>query len=325
LTALEKSVRGFKPITSTIDKTTGKRVFHCPPLALGRLCWGPATKPCADCDPLGNPEKEVKAIGDVPVPANRPIWIKADWALSREIFDCPELLAKFGPNELAGLQLHANMAVVDADAAAIEKSVTATMAAVIKATSRWTNLQYIEIYNLPATDECLTELDKHKTLRRLVLHQSDANVEFLGQRQFLRQLTSTELFDLPDSSAVMSGFKASKAISSIHLHDTTVSASALADLASCPNLAYVEINTCPLDGKAVEALSTINSLKALCIVQAKLEKSQIAALSKLAFIPTLGLDVRDWDDSDRAKLAKALPKANLFWHKQKQIPAEADR
>ena len=90
-------------------------------------------------------------------------------------------------------------------------------------------------------------------------------------------------------------------------------------------MAYVEINTCPLDGKAVEALSTINSLKALCIVQAKLEKSQIAALSKLAFIPTLGLDVRDWDDSDRAKLAKALPKANLFWHKQKQIPAEADR
>ncbi len=324
VTALEEQVKKFKPVTTSIDPKTGMKTFNCPDLSAGLLKWPPLAKDSLGTLPYTKSAGSVNAVKKVEVPADRPIWIYIDCALSKQTFDCPDLLGKFGPSDLSGLELHSNLPIEDLFDTTVQKQVASETAALIRAASGWTDLRYCELYYLPVTDEVFRELDQHKTLQYFALHGPGVKSEDLANKSFLHQLITIQLFDLADSSPVLAAFKGSTAIRDILVETSAASASGLAGLAGCPNLKALHLNHVTLDNNALDAISTIKSLQELTLVNCKLKPYQIGALTKLGSIPSLLLDISDWQPEARDQLAKALPRANLSWTKEKPQPLGAD-
>jgi hypothetical protein len=111
--ALTKKIRLLKPITSTLDKANGTRVFHCPDIHIGYLTWWLDKKPNVDSASYSSTHGQKEAYGDVSVPADKPVWLVVSWNRHKDAFQCPDILAKFGPGELTGLELTAPAPVAD--------------------------------------------------------------------------------------------------------------------------------------------------------------------------------------------------------------------
>jgi tRNA A-37 threonylcarbamoyl transferase component Bud32 len=322
MAVLAEKVSLVKPIASTIDRAKRSRVFHCPAVEIGLLAWWDRTIDCMGGLSHTFITGQTDACGEARVPADRPILLVVNAVLNRDTFMCPEILAKFGPAELFGLDLIAPVAIDDLGTEDVQKLAKEQTLALVKAISGWTNCQYFEFFNVPATDEALIELDKHKTLRRFALHGSDVNPNTLAQRKFLPRLTALELGDMPDCNPALRALRGSASITSISLEKCCLSASGLNVLAGCHNLRCLELTDCPLDYSALEAIGTIKSLKQLKLIGCELKPEHLPVLGKLGFIPHIYLDLLKWPKPVRQELFKLLPNAKGEWHGLEMKPSE---
>jgi Leucine-rich repeat (LRR) protein len=307
LDAVGKKLEAVKSITSTIDKASGSRVFHCPDVDLGSFCWWKEETDVGDITARAHKNSSVRACGETRVPAGQSIFLVIDQAINNEAFLHPGFLAKFGPSELSGLCLYCDAPIGDLSTDAEEKLLNDQTIKLIESISGWTNCQYCSFYHIPAPDQALIELDKHKELKRFVARGANINVDVLAKRRFLGNLTSLELSDPPDVDAVFSSLKGSSAIQRIVVSNTTVSASSIAGLADCPNFKILEFESCPINNVALEAIATIKGLNRLSLSGCKLKQSQMSYLAKLKNAKHIVLDLTGWPKPSRLELLKLLP------------------
>jgi serine/threonine protein kinase len=307
LDAVGKKLEAVKSITSTIDKASGSRVFHCPDVDLGSFCWWKEETNAGGITARAHKDGSVRAYGETRVPAGQSLFLVIDQAINNEAFLHPSFLAKFGPSELSGLCLYSEAPIGDLSTDSEEKLLNDQTIKLIENISGWTNCQYFSFYHMPAPDQALIELDKHKELKRFVARGANINADFLAKRRFFGNLTSLELSDLPDVDAVFSSLKGSSAIQRILVFNTTASASSIASLAGCPNLKILEFDRCPVDNAALEAMATIKGLNILSLFECKLKQSQMSYLAKLKNAKHIELDLTGWPKPARLELLKRLP------------------
>jgi serine/threonine protein kinase len=291
LARISKQLEGVKSITSSIDKKDGSRVFNCPNFHVGTFAWFKGMKDFAGRDFDTTDDGRVDACDDAHVPAGEPIFLLLNPALNRDTWLYPQILTRFGPDELIGLDVESFVPTLDLVSKTEDDATTHCVDRVVKAISPWTDLRFFKLHNLPLSDQALIELDKHKTLKRFRASGTGLNVNVLAGRQFLRHLKIFEIDKTPDVESVLCALKGSTAIEEVSLAHTTVLAQGLKALASCPNLKVLDLQDCQLDSGALEAISSIRTLKHLVMYKCDLQADQAPALAKLRYIKRVGLDL----------------------------------
>jgi serine/threonine protein kinase len=265
----EKKFKATKSITSSIDKATGERVFHCPEVHMGAFYWHKGQKNTDISDFDSRIYGRIDAYGETRVPADEPITLALDISRNREAWHEPICLTKFGAREINGLRLLSQGRVDEIATDAERKAQDMEVVALVKAISGWTNCQAVEFDKIAVPDEALVELDKHRELRRFSALTAPMDPKVLAKRQFLQRLAYLELSPMDDCDLVLNSLKGSTALESITISHSLISVAGFHALATCPNLKILYLANCPIKTPALEAIIAIKSLKKLRIYGTK--------------------------------------------------------
>ncbi|MBU6453356.1 MAG: protein kinase [Cyanobacteria bacterium REEB67] len=302
---------GLKKIESTVDAKSGMRIFHFPQIPIGELTWAHGALDVAGFDNYVPDDISVAARGDVPVPPNIPIYLSLDFGRDRGAWSTPEVLTKFGANELNGLILNSENLLdtfLDEKQEADEDGRTV---ALVEATASWRDLQYLKFYKVRQPDSIFKSLSRHKkTLKKLVIHETSVTAAALAGADILSSLESLSCVGFADFDQVLVGLRGSTHLKELSLKECSVSADGLNALANCPSLTLLRLEQHSLDSASLLALGKIKSLKALDIAGCRIKPEQIPELAKLKFIGELRMRLLDWRPSDRQKLFALLPQVN---------------
>ncbi|MBS1992121.1 MAG: hypothetical protein JSS83_16480, partial [Cyanobacteria bacterium SZAS LIN-3] len=306
----EKILAQTKSIKSDVDAASNTKTFHCPPVALGNFIWERGFKSIAGIDVDPRDDGKVVARGDCQVPADRPLCLSIEVNQNRAVFHAPEILAKFGPDDISALMIAAPAPPEEMEEDAIRIPVRNRINTLVEQLVGWTNLRYFEFYNLVATHRALDLLDKHDTLRVFVGHVASVDAKYLAQKRFMRRLVSLELNSVNDLDSALIGLKGSQAIKNIFLANSELSVRGVDALASCPNLLVLSMDNMDMDNAAVGALGNIKSLRRLKLSRQYFRKEDFPVLLKLKDIECVDLDLSKWSKFDRDRLFALMPCAD---------------
>jgi len=305
-TRIAEKFGAVKAITSTIDKGTGLKTFHGIPEPIGSFTWYQGAKDICGLDATCTDDSHVEVCEGVQVPASVPLIFELAVRLYRDTWVDPKILAKFAPNELIGLNLDSTIPTAFGSDEEL-KGAGESVEAVLDAIAGWSNLQVLELYNVPVTKKALLLVGRHKTLRHLTIRDGSIDCEALGKLANLPLLNYIRLSDLPDCDPAIKGFEGSPSISLIDLRDSRVSASGLRSLSRCHNLKRLIIDGCPIGASELDAIAKIKSLKSLSMTRVVFRPHEIEALSRLNFIDKVDLNLNDWTAEDKRELIRRLP------------------
>jgi len=299
-----------KSIYSKIDPDSGKRIFYCPEFDCGVFNWSKGPKSMAELDTDLRDDGKARAFGKCEVDAGYPITLAIDMGRNRELYNNPEFLKKFGPNEISGLRLSCEASVEEYADEEFKVLARAKVNKVMDCVDGWKDLHLIDFYHVSATNHALDILDHRSTLKRFLARESNVDGPYFAQKKFVKGLTSLEVSNLENMDPLLEGLKGSSAIRYVYVGNAGGSVRGINALATCPNLQILFFDNIEMDDQTLAAIANIKSLRRLKLSRCRAGVNQLPVLLKFKNIDVVDLELLKWPPEEKQKLWALMPCSN---------------
>jgi len=304
-TAAAKKLATVGPITCTIDKKAGVKIFHCPQTSVGFLSWFSGSRDFNFDTDSHNDGRKV-ARGDVVVPLKAEVYLAVNHKENKDVLSYPDVLKSFGPSDLVGLRIESDTGLDLYGSQKEQDDHAVQVTNLIKATAGWKNFRYVYLYNCPVTKQAFDALAIHPQLNQLIAHTNEINGSVLTAEPYLNRLKVLDLMVLRDGDNVLSGFKKSSPLVMLTIKGH-VTASGMQNLANCSKLQYLEVIDRSIDVDALEAMGKLKNLDTLDIRHCNLKPKFLPVLSHMKCARIIKLNAENWSLLEQNTLSRAVP------------------